>query len=244
MAHIEYPMEMLEVLRHSNPWADKLYHEKKAFMESLEKKPKTKKQSILKRKVLKGKERQIMDATSTAHKVGDKAVITTDMNVIGRLSPKDKKALKASIMKAIKEHIGAGIRGGMVYDSDDEEELGKQPLVRDVLQNSRINKYVKEHPNINLMELITDNWDELPDDQVIKRYSKLNDIMDEIDFQKNPLIYEPIPEYKLAPYSLKKNMKKKQYNDVMADKARANFKEAKDIIYSFFNAKQGTGLYV
>jgi predicted HAD superfamily phosphohydrolase len=75
---------------------------------------KPKKQSLLKRKTLKGKETQIMDAKSTAHKVDDRAVISTDMNVTGGLSTKDKKALRASVMKALDDNI----KGGMINDDE------------------------------------------------------------------------------------------------------------------------------
>ena len=50
-----------------------------------------------------------MEATSKAHKIGDKAYISTDMTVKPGLTPKDKKKLKASVMKAIDAHIGSGL---------------------------------------------------------------------------------------------------------------------------------------
>jgi len=54
-------------------------------------KVKSTKQSKLKTKTLSGKESTVMREISKAHKEGDKAMITTDMNVKTRLSTKDKK---------------------------------------------------------------------------------------------------------------------------------------------------------
>ena len=77
--------------------------------EKSKKRGRPKKPSNLKRKVLKGKEYQIMDAVSFAHKEGDRALITTNMNVSNGLSAGDKRTLKKSIQLAIKDKLGGGL---------------------------------------------------------------------------------------------------------------------------------------
>ena len=90
--------------------AQLLAKQQKEALESEEKeKPKKRKPSNLKRKTLKGKETQIMDAVSFAHKEGDRALITTNMNVSNGLTAGDKRTLRKSIQLAIKEKLGGGL---------------------------------------------------------------------------------------------------------------------------------------
>jgi len=134
---------------------------------------KTKKQSLLKRKTLKGKETQIMDAKSTAHKVGDKAVITTDMNVSNGLSPKDKKALRASVMKALDNNI----KGGMIYEETGMKKRGR-PKINKTLDNlkGKGSRSVHPTPPITINNLT-------PEKILTMTIQQCEDMLDELDEQ-------------------------------------------------------------
>lgn len=224
MAHIEYDLGELELWKDIDPYMNKLYNEKKAYLEGKTKLPKPKRQSKLKQKTLKGKESTVMKAISKAHLKGDKAVISTDMNVRAGLSPKDKKALKASIMKALDIHI----KGGMINENN---KVMPKPLIKDEARQEEIEEAFddfEEITNYNPMNLIMDDWDKMkkPAD-IVERYINLKGFLDMIDYD-NPLHNE-------------KDYKSKTIKN--ADNILRIWREKKNEIYEFLNMMEGTGLY-
>jgi hypothetical protein len=151
------------------------------------------------------------------------------------------------------------VRGGMIEEEDDKP-IKPAPLVRpnrqqrqqdidETLENlediQALDDYLKpeELEDLNVMNLITDDWKELDGGDRIKRLYVLRQITREIDPHDNPLGDAPnILPFQHAQAWRKAGRRKEQYDDEEGERAYKVWKKNKKKVWEFFNVKEGTGI--